>query len=442
LTLARFWIPVPSRCKSLLLWRSLPCLLLCALVLLTFGCGGTSSPSSSNGGTPSSPAVTPGIHPLTHVDAQATTGYFVDPLPIHLALPSGSYIPPIAGTTHQVLSCTTLAAECYSPSSLTIKTGTALAAQLPSNESLNGYQNNNIYQDNAGDWQMATTVSVKNLSLNPDSLPWNLILHASPVTGSATSPEGVPLSWMSDAVLIGSLTEQAEANYDGKYIEDGGHLYLIYSKRLPNATTAQDGIVAQLMSSAQQLDNSDPVLLLSPENNLDGGYKSELFNCASNNDQFKLIETGNITVVNGKFAMAYSTGSYETPCYKVGIAWSDSLRGTYKKVLMQDASNIWQNQAAEPEVLYLIQAQKSAWPNYVNSTVQGPGVPSLVEYPDGTWYLYFAGYDPSIPLNAGMFDPKLRQPYFMRLNVAISTKSTVAETANTDLAGWISAASQ
>ena len=442
MTLARFWIPVPSRCKSLLLWRSLPCLPLCALVFLTFGCGGKSSPSSGNGGAPTAPAVTPGIHPLTQVAATGSTGYFVDPLPIHLALASGSYIPPIAGTTHEVLSCTTLAAECYSPSSLTITTGPTLSSQLPTNTTLNGYQNNNIYQDNAGEWQMATTVSVKNLSANPNGLPWNVILHASPVDGGSTSPEGVPLSWISDALLIGSFAAQEDANYDGKYIEYNSNLYLIYSKRLFDGATAHDGIVAQAMNSAQQVGGSAPITLLGPENNADNGYKSELFNCSSNTDQFKLIETGNITVVNGKYAMAYSTGSYETPCYKVGIAWSDSLLGTYKKILKQDASNIWQNPMAEPEVLYLIQAQQSAWPNYVNSTVQGPGVPSLVQYPDGTWYLYFAGYDPSVPLNAGMFDPKLRQPYFMRLSVTIPANATVAGTANTDLAEWISAASQ
>jgi len=442
LKLARFSIPVPSRCKFPLSWRSMPWFSLCVLILLNLGCGGTSTPSSGNGGSPTPPVVTPGIHPLTQMDATAKTGYFVDPLPIHLALASGSYIPPIAGTTHQVLNCTTLAPECYGPSSLTITTGPTLTSQLPSDTTLNGYQNNNIYQDNAGNWQMATTVSVKSQSANPNGLPWNLILHASPAAGSATSPAGVPLSWVSNALLIGSLTARADANYDGKYIEDSGNLYLIYSKRLANATTAQDGIVAQLMTSAQQVDSSDPVNLLSPENNSDGGYKSELFNCSSNTDQFKLIETGNIAVVNGKYAMAYSTGSYETPCYKVGIAWSDSLLSPYKKILKQDESNIWQNPAAEPEVLYLIQAQQSAWPNDVNSTVQGPGVPSLVQYPDSTWYLYFAGYDPSVPLNAGMFDPKLRQPYFMRLNVSIPVNATVAGTANTDLAGWISAASQ
>ncbi|WP_446742440.1 family 43 glycosylhydrolase [Silvibacterium acidisoli] len=400
------------------------------------------SSSGTGGTTPTAPAIPAGIHPLTQVDATANTGYFEDPLPIHLAQTAGSYIPSIAGTTHQVLTCTTLASGCYSSSAITITTGAALMAQLPANTKLNGYQNNNIYQDNAGNWQMATTVTVNNPAANPNGLPWNVILHASPVSGSATSSAGVPLAWSSDALLIGSFTNQENANYDGKYLEDSGKLYLIYSRRLQDSPSAQDGIVAQLMTSAQQVDSSSPTTLLAPENNSDGGYKSELFDCASASNQFKLIETGNITVVNGKYAMAYSTGSFETPCYKVGIAWSDTLTGQYKKILQADTSNVWQNPSPEPEVLYLIQAQQSAWPNYVNSSVQGPGVPSLVQYPAGTWYLYFAGYDPSVPLDSGMFNPKLRQPYFMRLNVAIPANATVAGTSNSDLAGWISAATQ
>jgi hypothetical protein len=376
------------------------------------------------------------------VDASANTGYFEDPLPIHLAGAAGSYLPSIAGTTHQILSCTTLAAGCYTPGTLKISTGAALKAQLPANTTLTGYQNNNVYQDNAGNWQMATTVTVNNTSANPNGLPWNVILHASPSSGSATTAQGVPLTWTSDTLLVGSLTTQAPANYDGKYFEDNGDLYLIYSENLQTMPTSQDGIVAQLMTSATQLSSAKPTTLVAPENNSDGGLNSELFDCQSSADKFKLIETGNIAVVDGKYAMAYSSGSYETPCYKVGIAWSDSLLGPYKKVLQQDTNNVWQNPTAESEVVYLIQALQPAWPNYVNSAVQGPGVPSIVEYPTGTWYLYFAGYDPSVPLRAGQFDPKLRQPYVMRLNVAVPSGATVAGTINSDLVSWATAATQ
>ena len=407
------------------------------------GCsGGSAAAPPGPGSQPSNPALAAGIHPLTQVNTSSSTGYFEDPLPIHLAASKGSYLPSIAGTTHQILSCSSLTAGCYSSSPLTITTGTSLANSLPANTTIKGYQNNNVYQDNAGNWQMATTVTVNNAAANPKGLPWNVILHASPSSGSPTDPNGVPLAWNSDVLLAGSFTQQAPANYDGKYIEDNGSLYLIYSKNLQTSPTSQDGIVAQLMISATQVSASATTTLLAPENNPNGGYSSELFDCQSTTDQFKLIETGNITTIGGKYAMAYSSGSYETPCYKVGIAWSDSLLGPYKKILQPDTANVWSNLNPELEVVYLIQALQPNWPNYVKSSVQGPGVPSIVQYPAGAWYLYFAGYDPTVPLSAGMFDPKLRQPYIMRLNVNIPTGSTVAGTPNASLGSWVTAATQ
>ena len=426
-----------ARYKSSALLFSLSSLLGACLC----GCGASSAPPAPSTPPAAAAPLAAGIVAMTQVNKTAGMGYFEDPLPIHLAAAAGSYVPDVSGTTRQVLSCTTLAAGCYSPATLTVGTGMALLNQLPPNTTLVGYQNNNIYQDNQGHWQMATTVTVQNAQVNPNKLPWNVILHASPVAMSSTTASGVPLSWTSDALLVGSLTTRADANYDGKFIEDANQLYLIYSQNLQTMPTTQDGIVAQPMAAANQVGSSKPTPLLAPENNADGGFNSELFNCQSA-DKFKLIETGNIAVVNGKYAMAYSSGSYETPCYKVGIAWSDTLLGPYKKIFQMDASNVWANPAPEPEVLYLIQALQPLWPNYVASTVQGPGVPSLVQYPAGTWYLYFAGYDPSVPLSGGMFDPKMRQPYAMRLSVNIPNGASVAGTANTGLASWITAAKQ
>ena len=413
-----------------------------AVGLAMAGCGGGATAPAGGGGatsTASAPVVAAGIHPLTQVSG--TAGYFVDPLPIQRNAAAGSYIPSISGTTQQVLECTSLAVGCYTANTLTIVSGPSIKSQLPAGVTL-AYQNNNIYQDSGGNWQMATTANVNNVAANPTGKPWTVILHAVPAVGSATTASGVPLAWTSDTLLVGSFTVQAAANYDGKYFADSTGLYLIYSMQIQSTPTSQDGIVAQLMDSATQVDGAKPVPLLVPENNADGGYNSELFDCQTPGDNFKLIETGNISIVSGKYAMAYSTGSYETPCYKVGIAWADSLKGPYKKILQADPSDIWGNPTVEPEVLYLIQAIEPGWPNYVNSTVQGPGVPSLVQYPAGTWYLYFAGYDPSVMASGGMFSGKLRQPYFMRLSVNVPSGTTVAATANTALAGWITAATQ
>ena len=428
--------------RMMLFCRSSAVLLIVLSAAFTvIGCGGSAS-NPAQGITPAPTPLPAGIYPLTQVNATANTGYFSDPLPIHTTATAGSYLPSISGTTQKILQCTTLAAGCYTRSSFTITTGAALKGELPADTTLSGYQNNNIYQDDAGNWQMATTVTVNNAAANPNGLAWNVILHASPATGSPTTTNGVPTEWVSDTLLVGSFSAQANANYDGKYIEDQGRLYLIYSRRLQDSPTAQDGIVAQLMTAATQPAAAGPTTLLAPENNADGGYNSELFGCLSQPNQFKLIETGNIAVVGGKYAMAYSTGSFEKRCYKVGIAWSDTLLGPYKKVLQQDTSNVWLNPTPEDEVVYLLQAQLTKWPNNVPATVQAPGVPSLVQYPAGTWYLYFAGYDPSVALNAGMFDPKLRQPYAMRLNEAVPGGVTVAGTTNEALVSWLTAATQ
>jgi hypothetical protein len=138
-------------------------------VTITSGCYGL-SPSTSSlipGGSspPSSPAVAAAVHPLKCVGER---GYFEDPLPIRRLGMAGSHLPPIAGTTHQILSCMTLATGCYIPSTLTIVIGMPLASHLPANTTLNGYQNNNVHQDNTGDWQMATTVTVNSPSVNPN----------------------------------------------------------------------------------------------------------------------------------------------------------------------------------------------------------------------------------------------------------------------------------
>jgi hypothetical protein len=411
----------------------------CILASLALECGG----SAMSGGNPSQvPPLAAGIQPLTHVNASGKTGYFSDPLPIHRAMPDGSYIPSLSGTMTKILACSAFAADCYSPTPLTIATGPTLTSQLPGGVTLKSYENYNVYQDKAGKWQMAVTQMVDNPAVNPKGLGWHVILHASPSAGSPVDPSGVPLSWVTDTLLVGSFTTRAAANYDGKYLEDNGKLYLIYSKNLQTSPTMRDGIAAQRMISATQPSSDSPTVLLPPETNSDGGYNSELLECQNPADHFKLIETGNIAVVAGKYAMAYSTGSYNTPCYKAGIAWSDSLLGPYKKVLQADPNNVWQNPAPEPEVLYLLQALHPAWPNYVKATVQGPGVPSRVPYPAGTWYLYFAGYDPSVTSNAGTFDASLRQPYVMRLKVAVPAGATVATTSNEALSKWITAAKQ
>ncbi len=422
-----------------------------ALGLLSSGCGashgdsGASAPSNTmpgnsggnaTGEPPGNPSIA--ITPMTAVDVAARAGYFVDPYPVHFASRFAPAVQSFSGTTKAILSCAyPLLAQCFTQTPISIGSGTVGAAIVAVGSSITNYQNANIYQDSSGQWQMAVTIGVKSPN-HPEVDHWNVILHAHPVIAAVDN--AIPTQWAADAVLIGSLSNPVDANYDGKYFEDYGSLYLLYSKRLSNGP-ARHGIVAQLMTSAMQLAPSDPVVLLQPDD-ANGGYNSEFFNINSAADQFKLVEVGNVTVIDGKYAMAYSTGAYDEVAYKTAVAWSDtflpSSGSTYKKVLKLDASGVW-GQPNHLEVQYLLQSQQSDWPNNISTQVLSPGVPSFVHGLDGEWYLYFAGYDPSDAptVSPGVFDGSHRRPYYAKLRVAIPPHATIALTSNTDLASWL-----
>ncbi|WP_433893707.1 hypothetical protein [Streptomyces sp. CA-111067] len=296
--------------------------------------------------------------------------------------------------------------------------------------------NLNIYQLDSGAWQMAATMYVKNPKFD-SAAPWTVVVHAH---GLHAGGDGTPTSWVADSIVAGSFQHPEKANYDGKFFEDGGKLYLIYSKLLSDSPH-HDGIVAQAMTSPSKPANSAPSVLLGPET-ANGGYNSELFFGMGRSAKFKLIETGNLTKVGGKYVMAYSTGAYNQSDYKTGLAWSDTLiptkGSTYRRILMKDDKQVWAGKPGGYEVDYLLQAQTKEWPNYVGDKVLAPGVPSVVES-DGKWYLYFAGYLPTdAPKDSGgKYDASHRRPYVMPLTVNVPKGTSVHAASNEDLARWI-----
>ncbi len=406
-------------------------------VLLALGCVALLFPSVLL--AQSAPPSQIKIYPLNTVVEEPASGYFSDPYPIRLASSAGPGAPLFfCGTTKAILAdAGPISPGAFSEqSAITIDRGTlgqqanTLGATLPT--AING----NIFQDDAGTWHMAVTFYVHNPSTYTGTSPWTVVAHAHPTDDAVP-----PAHWSADTLLVGSLTQQAAANYDGKYFQDdNGTLYLVYSKQL-SASPAHDGIVAQAMGSPTQLATSAPTTLLAPEN-ADGGFNSEYFFLNKPNAQFKLIETGNITKVGGKYAMAYSTGAFDETDYKAGVAWSDTFLpaagGSYRRVLLPDTAGVW-GQPNHAEVRYLLQAQESAWPNYVAAQVLAPGVPSIVER-DGAWYLCFAGFDPAdAPVDpaTGYFVPGHRRPYYVRLNVAVPAGAAVAAATDADLATWL-----
>ena len=379
------------------------------------------------------------IEPMTKVDPASATGYFTDPYPIHVPPRwiNASLPPSFSGTTKAILRCWhRIEADCFAATPIMVSPGPLVQQAQAQGSTITISENHNIFRDEAGAWHMAATFFVKNPAY-PTASHWNVIAHAHPAAASSS----VPTEWVADAVLVGSFAKPAKANYDGKYVEDSGTLYLVYSKRLAE-NPARDGIVAQVLQTPTQPASAVPTVLIEPED-LDGGFNSEIFNGFDPNDQFKLIETGNVTRIEGKYALAYSTGAYDQPDYKAGVAWSDtflpSKDAVYRKVLRPDPKGVW-GQPNHLEVRYLLQAQESAWPNYVAAEVLAPGVPSLVLDETEGYLLYFAGFDPSdapIVPQTGDFDASHRRPFFVRLRVAIPPGASVGSTSDADLAKWI-----
>jgi hypothetical protein len=131
-----------------------------------------------------------------------------------------------------------------------------------------------------------------------------------------------------------------------------------------------------------------PRPVLSPE-----GLASEYRNGRAG---MQICEGPNIVRLGGKVAMFYSVGDFAEKNYKLGIAYADSLippaGQQYIKPKAADPTGIWGNPGNPAEVVYLLQTEKAAWPNYQATRITGPGLGNLVRY-QGNHYLVFHAHD-------------------------------------------------
>jgi hypothetical protein len=295
------------------------------------------------------------IEPMTKVDVAEHLGYFGDPYPIHTApwlepYPSQYF----SGTTPELLQCGGgVRAGCFTATPLQLTVSDSLQSDVQAAGNVFGdVINRNVYQTIDGAWQMAVTLYVH--PKGDSAKTWTVIAHAHTDESSTLVP---PTSWIADKILVGSLSTFAYANYDGEYFEDDGLLYLIYSKRLITSPVEHDGIVAQKMQSSKELASEGPVVLLAPSTG-SASLNSEYFHTAPPaGDTFKLIETGNLIKIAGKYVMAYSAGDYQQLDYKTGVAYSDTLlpkKGEmYRKIVEEDRAGVW-GQPGHLEVRYLL----------------------------------------------------------------------------------------
>lgn len=402
-----------------------------ALGLVAAGCAGT-SPLGQGAGGPKYSRSVPGIERATSA-TPAGSEHFSDPYPLET---SSTANVSFSGTFKEIITCAGgIKPGCFTATPITVDIDPSIQAEAKQRGvELSSTKAHHITRTSDGRWQMVLSSAVIPHGGSRDD-HWNIILHAHP-TGQTT--DAPPKSWIADAILVGSLDHNAPANYDGKYFEDGGNLYLVYSKSISTEPT-RFGIAAQLLTDPAHVAPTAPVMLLSPSAN--PGLASENYFSLDEKRDFRLVETGNVVKLDGKYVMLYSVGSYQRPTYKVGVAYSDTFLPasgrSYRKVMLPDPTGIWGSPGAQ-EVGYLLQSQEADWPNYAGKTVQAPGVGSIIRQGDRS-YLFFAGYDKSEKPHGddGTFDASHRRPYYVPIKIDIPADTTVTQATDSQLASWI-----
>ena len=401
-----------------------------AMILLALG---------GHGGAPSlaapGPAVTSrlAIEPLTMIGPEGS-GYLADPQPVRLAPFAGKDVQLLSGTTHAIIrGAYPIAPGSFTWTPVKVDIGSLRDQVAAAGATVTNFQNLDLFQDDAGAWHAAVTIGVHTAG-HPRH--WTVIAHAHPT--ASTLPGTVPLAWSADTVLSGSLSAPARGNYDGKFFEDAGRLYLLYVQTVAQAPALRNAIVLQSMRSPIEPDAAvAPVTLLAPGDRY-GPLASERYG----QTEAELVEAPFLTRIAGRYALIYSTGAYLTPGYKAGVAWSDTLlpstSGRYRKVLAPDPLEVW-GPAGRPEVRYLVQSARPRWPGFTGDQVVGPGVAAAVQGPEGAWLLFFNGFTPDdMPQGpSGQVDGSHRRPFALGLRVAIPAGQSVATTSDADLAGWL-----
>jgi hypothetical protein len=389
------------------------------------------------------------IYPITKANSSTHKGYFSDPYHVPFTDIKNSNIY-IAGTTQAYLTCPDhLSPACasrrannYTTSKALNDTAKAAGATICSAAGIHPFQSSS--GSNETTWDAVVTLHVQDNPHCNGLSGWSVIVHASPAHPADANAAKPPTSWTGDSLLIGSFATREDANYDGKYFRNpkDNQLWLVYSAQQSGYPHKRDGVAAwPLDSPTTTVKGSNYTFLLVPHDDLGSeDYRS-------GNSSFKLIETGNIRVINGTFVMAYSAGGFARKTYKSGVAFSDTFlpsnnSGThpkqYRKVMKENPHKLWGSKG-EKEVWYMLQGDENqdGW-RYVGDRVLAPGVPTVAQIggSDGKgWVLMFAGYDASDKEHE--YEAKYRRPYYIDLQVDVPEDASVKGASDQEIRGWI-----
>lgn len=371
--------------------------------------------------------------------------YYPDPYPIHTKRGWGRDLPVFSGMRKRLLKqCDAgKSIKCHSRPKLTVTFSKRLENKVPDvrkcrqkMKAFHPFQSNGKHPR----WHMA--MAVKFTVACDSNKGQNVAFHARPRRKSDATGNRVPRKWVIDRRLVGHWRHSKQkAGYNPRYYYDNptGRLFLIYIRGIRNTDPAQFKIVARRMKNfTTKLRGGQPRTMLSP------GVKgraiaSERYRRGHSGP--RLVETANIRRIRGRYVLVYSTGSYKSDHYKIGLAYSDTFlpkRGhQYRKVVYKDRAGIWGHKNA-PEVSYLLQAQKQKAAHFTRQ-VKGPGVGSIVSA-KRNWYLFFAGYRRGEPAHDGLYASSHRTPFSVQLRVRVRPKDRkhpLHSISNRQLRRWI-----
>jgi hypothetical protein len=244
------------------------------------------------------------------------------------------------------------------------------------------------------------------------------VAHFLPAAGQPHWSTQRPVTkWYYNRIIVPAVS------YDSNVVVDSADTYFITNKQFgPTPPTAwphsYNSIIAQRMKDAAHLDEqSAPVVLLEP-----GKWISEFRDGAGS---MKIVESVHVHKLGSYWALVYAVGDYDEANYKIGIAYSKSFLGPYKRAVAPDPKGVWpgDNATNNTEVSYVLQTEKPAWQNCAVDSLNGPGIGNIVQLVNGSTLLIFHARRRGVTHLGG----NGRYVWAIKINVAIDESKPMSQ---------------